>query len=1617
MSSSSAVTPQSATVADATPGLSLSDPHFAAFLAQFGAHVPPDDRKDLSDDSLRRMAYSLWELAQQRTSGTATVRLLRLDPAPGEAAFPQTVIEAINDDMPFLVRSLVAEVNRRDMAVNLVIHPVLQVVRDGAGRVQGLANGEGTSTSALTPQPESFIHIRLPALPGGASEEADLTARVQSILADVRATNQDWLAMRAMADTAAQAIAGGLPPVSEGVREESAALLHWLGQDNFTFIGYRELRYSEPSGEDGLITVVPASGLGILRDETRRVFATPRHTGALPDDIRLFLEEPRLVHFSKADEASTVHRSAPLDVISVKFYDDSGVLAGEHRFVGLFTSQVFHLSPRHIPVLRHKIIAVLARAGFDPQGHDGKALLHILETFPRDELWLIGEAELLRISLGILNLQERQRTALFMRRDPFGRYVSCFVFVPRDRYTLTLRSHIQAILEHALQGSTRTLHAAVEESALARLYFVIATDPARSDLPATASIEAALVEASRSWDDKIRLAFLRDGGGAAAMQLVDQFAGAFPVSYQETYDVAEAQDDIRTLAALYTDEQLKVRLRRRDTDLPHLFRVKLFALDNPLPLSDILPVLENMGLRVISELPFEISTRQSTTPAWLHEFEIATRNRQPVNLAAVAESFGEALLNIWCKRAEDDTFNRLVLLAGLTWQQAALLRALARYLKQATFPFEQDRIAEALATEPALAMLFCRYFTLKFDPAQDTGRNETVAACVTAISEALTHIDSVTDDRILNALWTVLQAIVRTNAFQPTADDQPKPYVSFKLDSGAIPFLPLPRPFREVFVYSPDMEAIHLRGAKVARGGIRWSDRKDDYRTEVLGLLKAQMVKNAVIVPGGSKGGFIVKRPPADDTPEARRQDSIGAYQTMMRGLLDITDTIVRGQIVPPQQVVRHDGDDPYLVVAADKGTATFSDIANGIALEYGFWLGDAFASGGSVGYDHKKMGITARGGWEAVKRHFRELGKDIQAEPFTVVGIGDMSGDVFGNGMLLSRQIKLRGAFNHQHIFIDPDPDPATSFAERERLFNLPRSGWTDYDTSKLSAGGGIYDRGAKSIPLSTEARAWLGVTTAHPTPAEIIQALLRTEVDLLWFGGIGTYVRASGESNTDAGDKANDSIRVTGADLRARVIGEGANLGLTQRARIEYALAGGRLNTDAIDNSAGVDCSDHEVNIKILFQQVMEDTGLSLTERDRLLVTMTDAVAHLVLRDNYLQTQAISFAEAQGTALLHPQAELIRRLEARGKLNRALEFLPSDSEIEARFQQGRGLTRPELAVVLAYAKMDLADQLIETTLPDEERLLEDLHLYFPAPLRIAYGTHINAHPLKREIIVTHASNSIVNRMGPHFAHELQQVSGLPMSDVLRAYSIARQAFDLRTVWAGIEDLDARVAASVQQDLLYQVSRLLGRATLWFIRHGAHPLNVMAQVERFRPQIMALEQVLPTVMTEAGRTAWEERVSGFITAGVPEDLARRVAASRPMAAACDIARVAHDRGHSVTEAARVYFALGEVLHIDWLREAARGIRIGSAWQQQALDAIVGDLRDCQREGAMRVLVGGQNHRPCGADTLLAAWQEQAALPLRNLDGLVQDLRRAPQLDLAMLLVATRMLKGVLTQN
>ncbi|MBV9521752.1 MAG: NAD-glutamate dehydrogenase, partial [Alphaproteobacteria bacterium] len=1038
---------------------------------------------------------------------------------------------------------------------------------------------------------------------------------------------------------------------------------------------------------------------------------------------------------------------------------------------------------------------------------------------------------------------------------------------------------------------------------------------------------------------------------------------------------------------------------------------KIYHAGSPVALSDVLPMLENMGLKVIGEVPHEIAVGGAAGAAWIQDFSLVPRagGAGAESVEAARPRFEDAFLQIWTGGVENDGFNRLVLAAGLDWRQVVILRLYSKYLRQAGSTFSQAYIEDALARHPAIAAHLVALFECRFDPRAGKDRDAREAVIIGSIEQALEGVTNLDEDRILRSFLLLVEKTLRTNHYQRGVDGAAKPYLSVKLASQEIDLLPLPRPLVEIFVYSPRVEAIHLRGGKVARGGIRWSDRREDFRTEILGLMKAQMVKNAVIVPVGSKGGFVVKRPPPPGAPrEAAQDEAIACYKILMRGLLDLTDNFVGSAVVPPPDVVRRDGDDPYLVVAADKGTATFSDIANGVAGEYGFWLGDAFASGGSAGYDHKGMGITARGAWELVKRHFRELGADIQSAPFTVIGVGDMSGDVFGNGMLLSAQTKLLGAFNHQHIFIDPDPDPKASLAERQRLFALPRSSWSDYAPALIGKGGGVFERSAKSIALSPEIKALFAIAAERVTPAELIRAMLRAPVDLLWFGGIGTYVKAHDESNADVGDRANDALRIDGRDVAARVVGEGANLGVTQRGRIEYALKGGRINTDAIDNSAGVDTSDHEVNVKIALGAAAAAGTIDRAARDRELAAVTDEVARLVLRDNYLQGQALSLAEKRGVELLDQQIRLMRGLERAGKLSRAIEFLPDDETLAARAAARTGLTRPELAILMAYAKMTLDAELLPSSLPDDPELTADLLRYFPAPLVERYRPAIEAHRLRREIIATHVANSLVNRAGITFANEMKERSGRSAGDVAHAYAITREIFDLRALWRAIEALDNAVPAALQYDMLLAIGGLVERATLWLLRSGLE-LDLRARTAQFAPGTAIIGERLALLLPTEEAAALEARAAAFLARGAPEALARRVARLDHLVCAVDIIRLAEAGKRDIAEVARAYFAVGARFALGLLREAAASLRPETAWQKMAVAALVEDFFQHQSELTGKALGGGKA-APAKA---IPAWLQRHAAEIAPVETLVQEIVTAPARDLAMLTVANRQLRAL----
>lgn len=1598
----------------ATEGKACAD-----FLKAFYANVPPVDIASSDAESLYGTASSFWAFAQKRQPGEPLIRVFNPRQATHGWESSHTVIEVVTDDMPFLVDSLTAELNYQGLIVHLVIHPIFCVTRDSKGRLTDCL--PGTKGGG---KPESFMHIEV-------SEQSDpavlarMTGRIEQVLQDVRASVEDWPEMKARVAGLIDELESQPPKkIATAEIEQTREFLEWLNDDHFTFLGYRE--YSHNGSDDKQRLKTKPGGLGVLRDASRPIFENWADDAPLPEDVRSFIRQPRLVMLTKANQRATVHRRVHMDVIGVKTYDARGKVTGERMIVGLFTSAAYSRSPMTIPMLRVKIEAVMSQAEFPPSSHDAKALAHILENYPRDELLQIEPAKLLENALGILHLQERQRTALFLREDPFKRYLTALVFVPRDRYDTDLRIKLASILEEEFDGTVSAFYPEFgTESVLAQILFVIKTGPDGIPAYSIEKIEARLRDATRSWEDRLRDALIDVRGEESGLVMFQRYGRAFTAAYRDRYDPAESVADIDRIDAARVSGGLELNLYRPEDEPDNSVHLKLYHAGAPMPLSDVIPMLENMGLRVIGEEPFEVNYLygEQTGETWVHDFAMESRTGAAIDLKTVREPFHECFARVLEGQVADDGFNNLVMGAGLTWREILVLRSYCKFLLQSRIPFSQAYMEETFANNPALAGSIVALFFALFDPARagTPATTRRIKKLRSQIAEALDAVVNLDEDRIIRRFLNAVEATLRTNFFMTEDDGAQKAYASFKIDSRNVEDLPEPRPMKEVFVYSPRMEGCHLRGGDVARGGLRWSDRREDFRTEILGLQKAQTVKNAVIVPVGAKGGFVCKALPAPTgDPQVDRQatqeEVVDCYSTLIRGLLDITDNFVDGIIVPPADVVRLDDDDPYLVVAADKGTATFSDIANGISQDYGFWLGDAFASGGSAGYDHKKMGITAKGAWESVKRHFREMGHDTQTEDFSVVGVGDMSGDVFGNGMLLSEHIRLIAAFNHLHIFFDPDPDPAKSFAERKRLFELPRSSWTDYDTKLISKGGGIFDRKAKSIKLTPEMKAAIGVSRDSMTPNELIQAILVAPVDLLWFGGIGTYIKSSDESHADADDRSNDALRVDAETLNCKVIGEGANLGVTQRGRVEYARHGGRINTDFIDNSAGVDCSDHEVNIKIALDDVVSNTDMTLKQRDALLVKMTDEVSGLVLNDNYLQTQTISQAERRASGSLEAQWRVIRALERRGLLDRGIEHLPDDEAMADLQVDDLGLTRPEYAVLFSHAKIALYGDLLPTKVPDDPYLTKDLARYFPKPLREKFGEQVARHRLRREIVATYVTNSLVNRVGATFVQDLQERSGAAPDDIARAYVIARDAFDLRPVWRDIEALDLKVDAAVQLDMAHELEMLVERMTVWFLNNARRPLDIAATIDRYAPGIRELIEHLPEIVADEDRLDLESEAQRMVAQGVPKALARKVASLEVLAAGGDVVQISRESQVPVLDTGRVYFDLGARLGIDWLRHAARAVDPVSDWERLAVESIVDDSYRHQSALTNRVLdvAGGGKLGARAAEGVIATWIESRNGAVERTVQLFDTLRENETVDLAMLSVANGQLRGLL---
>ncbi|MFN8125806.1 MAG: NAD-glutamate dehydrogenase [Candidatus Nanopelagicales bacterium] len=1600
-----------AAVAQAPALGAVNVPDLPELLETYYANVALEDLTSADPLDLLGAALSHRQTAAHRGPGECVVRVHNPSVDENGWSNQHTCVEIVTDDMPFLVDSVSAALSARQRAIHLVVHPQFAVRRDEAGDLIDLApvDHDPDAVVPLDAVTESWIHFDIDRESDRAALD-HLATDLTEVLADVRAAVLDWPPMLERARELARAMADRpVPGLAPQTQTEAAAFLAWLADGNFTFLGYR--RYDLVDTVDGMaLAVVPDSGLGILRGGD----PTVRPLRSLPEAVRDKALEPDPLVLTKANSRSTVHRNAYLDYVGVKVFDAEGTVVGEDRFLGLYTAAAYNQSVVDIPVLRAKSDAVLERSGFPADSHSGKDVLQFLETYPRDELFQATPDELLGTALGVLGLQERRKTRLFWRRDPYGRFMSCLVYLPRDRYNTTVRQRMESILRTAVGAESIDYRTRVTESVLARLHFV-ARVPEGQPLPEPdhAVVEAELAAAARSWDDVFAAELVDAAGEEEASRLATRFGSALPESYKEAFPARAGVSDVRHLDRL-PGGATELNLYRPYDAGERVRRLKIYRSGESVSLSRILPVLHNLGVDVTDERPFTL-VDDTGGQYRLYDLGLVFPDITMPFEESVKERFEDAFLATWRGAAEVDRFNALVLHAGLNWREAALLRALVKYLRQASVPFSQDYIETVLLAHPGIVRDLVDLFHARFEPGRTGDRAAAQAEIRERIVAAIDAISSLDVDLILRFLLTLITSAVRTSYYRPQSD----PFqISFKFLPREIDGLPEPRPQFEIWVYSPEVEGVHLRFAPVARGGLRWSDRPEDFRTEILGLVKAQAVKNTVIVPAGAKGGFYAKRLPDLANRDAYNAAGRAAYTRFISGLLDLTDNRVAGEVRPPTDVVRYDGDDPYLVVAADKGTATFSDLANSVSQQYGFWLGDAFASGGSEGYDHKAMGITARGAWESVKRHFRDLGIDTQTEPFTVAGIGDMSGDVFGNGMLLSECLHLVAAFDHRHVFLDPHPDPATSFAERRRLFELPRSSWGDYEPELLSPGGGIYPRSAKAIPVTPEVREALGITDPrdHLTPAEMIREILRARVDLLWNGGIGTYVKATTESQAEVGDKSNDAVRVDGRELRCRVVGEGGNLGFTQRGRIEAARAGVRLNNDAVDNSAGVDTSDHEVNIKILADEVVRSGDLTIKQRNELLHSMTDEVGELVLRHNYDQNTTLGNARAQAAAMLGVHARMMREWVAAGELDRDLEFLPDEEQLRELEAAGAGLTSPELCVLLAYSKMTLAAAVPAEVLAADPYFQPVLQHYFPSELVARYSDRLAGHPLAPEIIRTVVINDLVNRGGISFVFRASEETAAAPLDVVRSYTFGRDIFDLPDLWARVRALDNEVPTTAQGRVYLEARRLLDRTTRWMVQTHSSTWDLTTEVERYRPVVRELSPKLPDLLRGPERQRFDDLTQEHIDEGVPVDLAQSAGLLLYQFQLLDITRIAERTERPPLEVAEIYFTISERWDVDGFLTRISALSRDGRWEALARQALRSDLYSAQASLTAQVVrsTDSDDDATTRVDEWVAANESEVSRVARTL----ADIGTAEgDNDLASLSVALRALRTLVAQS
>jgi glutamate dehydrogenase len=1582
---------------------------FKDFIKLFYHSIPADELANSPAPRLRTVAESFWAFAEERkgpvSETTPKVRVFNPDYGD-EIVNPCTVVEIVAHDMPFIVASILAEINERDLAISFLAHPVVTTCRDKDGR-------RVLAEEAVWSDRESMIHIEV-ALIANEAELREFHSRVVEILCHVVLSVGNWQDMNGRLQSAIEEMQDVASSLANEEVVEAVEFLKWLSEDHFLFFGARDY-VIEGDGDKAALMPVESSNLGVMKDP--EVLILRRRGDAeegLAPFVRNFLNQPSAIVVAKSNTVSLVHRRAYMDYVGIKTYSADGVLTGERRFIGLFTAAAYNRSTRAIPYIRRKVQLALVETGFEQRSHDANAFLNVIENFPRDELFQIEVEQLSKTSVGILRLMERPRTKVFVRRDPFDRFVTALVYFPRDHFSTTLRAKVGDELAKLFHGRASAFYTQLGDNVLARVHYIIGRTPGTPDGGSDLDADRLVVETVRSWIDKFSDALQIQRQYGEAQRLFRRYREAFSEAYKEAFEADEAAQDIDAIEALDENAPVSVRVYRHDADAESILRLKIYHYGVSIPLSRSIPILENMGLRVLSEFSYKASPKAAlgqneneVEPRYIYDFLTEQDACNTLSLETLQEVFAPAFVAIWKEDAENDGFNRLIVSPGLSWRDVALLRACAKYRLQTGIAFSQAYMQEALSENAGIASNLIELFKMRHDPELPgaiEAREAASGAIRQSILRALAQVPSLDQDRIMRRILNLIEAMVRTNFFQLDELGQPKPYISFKLDAARIEELPDPRPVAEIFVYSPRVEGVHLRQGRIARGGLRWSDRREDFRTEILGLVKAQQVKNAVIVPSGAKGGFFPKQLPQGGSRSEIQEEAIEAYKIFVSGLLDLTDNLVlcdgETKNVVPDRVVCFDAPDPYLVVAADKGTASFSDIANSISKKYGFWLGDAFASGGSQGYDHKVMGITARGGWEAVKRHFRELGQDIQTTPFTAVGVGDMSGDVFGNGMLLSKHIRLIAAFDHRDIFIDPRPDEGSTWIERKRLFDLPRSSWDDFNRDLISEGGGVFSRSSKTIPVTKEIQDLLQLDVDTLPPNDLIKAILKTEADLLWFGGIGTYLKSREESHLDVGDRASDAIRIDVDELRVQVVGEGANLGCTQLGRVSFARKGGRINMDAVDNAAGVDCSDHEVNIKILLDSAMAAGKLAEADRNHLLEDMTSSVSELVLRNNYEQTLAITLVESTGHEDRDADGRVMRALERDGSLDRDLEFLPSDDDLAELAEAGLGLVRPELAVLMSYTKITLSESLLKSDVPDDPYLGKMLQNYFPRVLCEQFSEEIEHHRLRREIISTELANQIVNVGGITFIHRIQEMTGAEVAEIAKAFVIVRALFSLGPIRIRINALDNKVDAEVQSSMHRAVKSLVKQQAAWFLT-GNRMGSIGETIDRYKTGIQAVHDAPRSIVSGVEVSEIEEAADGYIKKGVDEELAGEVAILMPMSASCDMVEVAERTKRQVNEVAEAYFSVGSELRLDRLRQDIRHVSAGEHWDRLAIKRIGTDMAHYQRKLVEFALVFDVSED--GAAGQVAQWLEKNDATIGRFKQLFGELEASGGINIAKL--------------